>query len=216
MGKIKIFLVDDHVMVREGIKLALTAEENIKVIGEAGNGEEAIQKIKKDKPDIILMDINMPGKDGITTAKEIKKLDESIKIIILTMFENELYVLDALKNKIEGFIYKDSNIEELLKAIDHVSKGKRYFNEDLTNMIFDHIAEEEVEKEQGIDKSAILTSRQIEIIKLAAKGMTSRQIADKLFLSELTVIKHRKNIIKKLSLKNFTEVVSYSLTNDII
>jgi DNA-binding NarL/FixJ family response regulator len=210
MDKIKILLVDDHTMVREGLKLALHSKENIEIIGEASNGNQAIDMVSEVNPDIILMDINMPEIDGLTTAKEIKKVNKSIKIIILTMLENELYIIDALKNNIEGFIYKDSSVNELLNAIEQVYNGNKYFNKEVTDKILQHISNNNEKERDFSDGKTILTNRQIEIIRLIAKGLTSKVVAENLFLSELTVIKHRKNIIKKLGLKNFTEVVSYA------
>lgn len=215
MNKIKVLLVDDHAMVREGLKLALNSKRNIEVIGEASNGNDAIKLALKNAPDIILMDINMPDKDGLSTAKEIKKADKSIKIIILTMLENELYIVDALKNNIEGFLYKDASINELLKAIEEVYNGEKYYNKEIADKIFEHIASSN-NKDSLPNRKTTLTPRQIEIIKLVATGLTSKVVAEKLFLSELTVIKHRKNIIKKLELKNFTEVVSHAHQEGII
>ena len=216
MDVIKLFLVDDHTMVREGLKLALGSHDNLEVIGEASNGIEAIEKILASKPDIVLMDISMPGKDGLSAAKEIKNSEKSIKIIILTMLENELYVLDTLRNNIEGFIYKDSSINELLTAISEVYKGNKYFNKEISDKILDYIANRNDKEASQSEHKPLLTSRQIEIIRHVAKGLTSKEVAEKLFLSELTVIKHRKNIIKKLDLKNFTEVVSYAYQQGII
>ena len=149
-------------------------------------------------------------------AKKIKKISKSVKIIILTMLENELYIIDALKNNIEGFINKDSSMNELMKAIKDVYSGERYFNKEITDKVFEHIAHSGDRGKSNLNRKAILTNRQIEVIKLVAKGLTSKEVAQKLFLSELTVIKHRKNIIKKLELKNFTEVVSYAHREGII
>ena len=125
VNEIKVFLVDDHAMIREGLKLALNSEKNINVIGESEDNIEIVQKIIAAKPDVVLMDINMPEKDGLTIAKEIKKVNKSIKIIILTMMDNELYVMDALKSNLEGFIYKDSKIIELVDAIQKVYNGEK-------------------------------------------------------------------------------------------
>ena len=216
MNKIKVMLVDDHTMVREGLKLALNSQGNIKIVGEASNGIEAVELVDEVNPDIILMDISLPDLDGLAAAKKIKKISKSVKIIILTMLENELYIIDALKNNIEGFINKDSSINELLKAIEEVYYGKRYFNKEIADKIFEHIAHINDKGKNASNPRTILTNRQIEVIKLVAKGLTSKEVAEKLFLSELTVIKHRKNIIKKLDLKNFTEVVSYAHHEGII
>ena len=216
MNKIKVMLVDDHTMVREGLKLALNSQENIEIIGEAGSGIEAVELAGDLKPDIILMDISMPEMDGLATAKKIKKSNKSVKIIILTMLENELYIIDALKNNIEGFINKDSSVNELLNAIEEVYNGGRAFNKQVTDKVFEHLGHANDKGSSAHNKKAILTKRQIEVINLVANGLTSKEVAQKLFISELTVIKHRKNIIRKLDLKNFTEVVSYAHREGII
>ena len=133
------------------------------------------------------------------------------------MLENELYILDALRCNVEGFIYKDSRINELLKAIDLVYRGKQYITPEIKEKVMNFITSEKFsEAEEELSDKISLTPRQIEIVKHVAQGFTSKEVAERLFLSELTVIKHRKNIIKKLGLKNFTEVVSYAYQEKII
>jgi len=199
------------------LKQVINSKMEYKVIGEASDGYEVVEKTKELQPDIIIMDINMPGKTGIDAAKEIKQKWKEIKIIILTMLESELYILDALKSEVEGYIYKDAQINELFLAIDKVYNGERYIPNELKEKVIDYISGQSFKdvRVQEFEKP-MLTPRQIEIIKYAAQGLTSKEIAEKLFLSELTIIKHRKNIIKKLGLKNFTEVVSFAYQNGII
>ena len=188
-----------------------------KIIAEAGSGDEVIDLAGKFLPDIILMDINMPGKNGIEAAREIKQKWNKIKIIIITMLENELYIVDALKSNVEGFIYKDAQINELFKAIDEVYAGNKYITDEIKEKVIEYITGKNYGRSINEDSEKIvLTPRQVEIIKYASQGFTSREIAEKLYLSELTVIKHRKNIIKKLGLKNFTEVVSFAHKKGII
>jgi DNA-binding NarL/FixJ family response regulator len=163
------------------------------------------------------MDINMPLKNGIEAAKEIKHEFKDIRIIILTMLENELYILDALRANVEGFIYKDAKINELIKAIDTVASGEQYITEEIKEKVMHFITSKRFgDKNDETIEHVTLTPRQLEIVKLVSQGFTSKEVAEKLFLSELTVIKHRKNIIKKLGLKNFTEVVSYAYQAGII
>ena len=135
MNKINIILVDDHKWVREGFKLALESKKEITIVGEASDGNEAVNLTKKLNPDLILMDINMPNMNGIEAVKEIRKLDKDVKIIILTMLENERFIFEALSEGINGYIYKDSEISELKTAIEQVACGEDYFNKELTQKI---------------------------------------------------------------------------------
>ena len=215
--KIKILIADDHTMFRESLKQVINAKSEYKVVAEASNGEQAISFVKRYKPDVVLMDINMPLKNGIEASKEIKQKFSEVKIIILTMLENELYILDALRCNVEGFLYKDARINELLAAIDTVYKGEKYITPEIKEKVMNYITSKKFgEPEEETIEKVSLTPRQIEIVKVVAKGFTSKEIAEKLFLSELTVIKHKKNIIKKLGLRNFTEVVSYAHQEKII
>ena len=217
MKKISNLIADDHTMFRESLKQVINSKPGYKIIAEAGSGDEVIDLAGKFLPDIILMDINMPGKNGIDAAREIKQKWNKIKIIIITMLENELYIVDALKSDVEGFIYKDAQINQLFKAIDEVYAGNKYITDEIKEKVIEYITGKNYGRSINEDSEKIvLTPRQVEIIKYASQGFTSREIAEKLYLSELTVIKHRKNIIKKLGLKNFTEVVSFAHKKGII
>ncbi len=218
MKKIKILLVDDHKMVREGFKLALETKKDLKIIGEAGDGNEAIVRCKELKPDLILMDINMPNLNGIDAAKTIREFNKDVKIIILTMLENEKFIFEALAVGINGYIYKDSDISELISAIHQVVEtGEDYFNKEVTKKIINyHTSKGLSEFYDETPKSVPLTERELEIVKLVSEGFTSKVIAEKLFISPLTVVKHRKNIIKKLGVKNFNEVIRYAITNGLL
>ncbi len=217
MAKIKILLVDDHKMVREGLKSVINSKDELKVIGEANSGDEAIEKAIKLKPHVIVMDINMPGMNGIEAAKKIKEINSGIKILMLTMIDNEKFIIDALSSGVEGYLYKDADISELIKAIKKIAAGEEYLNKEITEKILRYVTGRNLTSyNSGKISPPPLTPREIEIVGLIAKGLTSRAAAEKLFISEYTVIKHRKNIIRKLKVKNFTEVVSYAITNGII
>ena len=217
MAKIKVLLVDDHKMFRQGIKTVLTSLANIKVIGEADTGEEAIEKVKILNPDVIVLDINMSGINGIETSKRIKEFNKDIKILLLTMLENEKFIMDALSSGVEGYLFKEADSSELIKAIKTIASGKEYINNEVKEKIINYVTHNNLYSQnlhQSI--SAKLTPREIEIVQYVTKGYTSKVIAAKLFISEFTVIKHRKNIIRKLVLKNFTELVSYAISNVLI
>lgn len=217
MDKIKVLLVDDHKWVRQGFKLALEGKHNINVVGEAGDGFEAIEKTKILMPELILMDINMPNLNGIEASKLIREFDKDVKIIILTMLDNERFIFEALTVGINGYIYKDSEISELVMAITQVMEGEDYFNKEVTKKIIDyHTGKNISEFHQENAQSNLLTKRELEVVKLVSEGFTSKVIAEKLFISPFTVVKHRKNIIKKLGVKNFNEVISYAIANGLI
>ncbi len=217
MSITKVLLVDDHKWVRQGFKLALESKFNINIIGEAGDGNEAIEKTKELLPELILMDINMPNLNGIEAAKQIREFNKDVKIIILTMLDNERFIFEALTAGINGYIYKDSEITELAKAIEQVMEGEDYFNKEVTKKIIDyHTGKNISEFYQETTQSNPLTKRELEVVKLVSEGYTSKVIAEKLFISPFTVVKHRKNIIKKLSAKNFNEVISYAIANGML
>lgn len=217
MKIIKILLADDHAMVREGIKLALNSQKNIEVIGEATNGKEAVELALQLKPHIILMDISMPKMNGIEAAREIKKREKKIKIIMLTMLDNEKFIMDAMSVGLEGYLFKEAGIKELVVAIQRVFQGEEYLNKEVTDKILSYIRGRRLYSQSPSGAEAPpLTPREIEVIILVSKGFTSKTAAEKLFISELTVVKHRKNIIKKLGVKNLAEAVSYAASNGII
>jgi RNA polymerase sigma factor (sigma-70 family) len=247
MSKIRIFLADDHKMVREGFCNTLGVEEDFEVIGQADDGLQAIKGVKELEPDVVIMDINMPNLNGIDAVKEIRKSNEHTKIIILTMLDNERFIIEALSAGINGYLFKDADLDELINAIRSIHDGEDYFNKDVVNRIINYHAQnkniehkeeivekpeeeptekakEELEEEAEEEKKAgsiqvdstQLSEREIEVIELVSKGYTSHEISQMLFISPHTVQKHRKNIIKKLGLKNFNEIVTYTLEKGII
>ncbi|MEN8191404.1 MAG: response regulator transcription factor [Bacteroidota bacterium] len=217
MTKIKVLIADNHAMVREGLKLALDNHKNIKVIGEATNGKEAVKLALELKPHIVLMDISMPEMNGIEAAVEIKSHDNNIKIIMLTMLDSEKFIVDAMSVGIDGYLFKESGIKELATAINRVYEGGEYLNKEVTDKILSYIRGRSFSSQTlNGNNTPPLTPREIEVLTLVSKGHTSKTAAEKLFISELTVVKHRKNIIKKLGVKNLAEAVSYAASHGLI
>lgn len=210
MDKIKIAIVDDHAILREGLKTILQSDAKYDVIGEATNGEEAIQIAMDKRPDIIIMDIAMPGKNGIEATKEIKKTLPDMKVLILTMHDNYNYILDALSAGINGYILKISDMGEVLKAVEQIISGEDYFAKDVTLNALKNIEKGAPPPEKTAD-DFYLTKREKEVLKLIAEGHTYRKIAEMLFISHYTVINHRQNIIQKLSLNNNAELVQFAI-----
>jgi len=219
MKKITIFLADDHVILREGLKHILLEDTSLEIIGEAGDGREALEKIDKLKPDIAILDISMPTLSGLEASRVIRKYDKSIKIIILTRHDNEEYVQQAIKNGVNGFILKDSAGDDLLKAVRDVMNGNIYLSPKIvTNIIKSGIAEPGSRNKIKLksEKKELLTNREKEVLKLVAEGKSSNDIALLLRISPKTVKVHRLNIMNKLDIRNVTALVKYAIRSGLI
>ncbi|MFX3623595.1 MAG: response regulator [Ectobacillus sp.] len=205
---IKILIVDDHVLIRKGIKLLLESHQDLQVVGEAGDGAEALTLSIKYEPHVILMDLSMPdGLDGFTAIKEIRKQFPNVKIIVLTMHDEEIYIKKALMLKVNGYLLKNSHANDLHRAIMAVGRGERYFQTD--------IPLEEIEKKMSYpeDTQTVLTDREQDILRLTVLGYTNAQIAQKLSISPKTVESHKANIMQKLRLKGKHELIQYGIKN---
>ncbi|WP_420583271.1 response regulator transcription factor [Reichenbachiella sp.] len=205
MNTIKVLIADDHSIVMEGLQVVLSAEEDFDVVGTVLDGEKVLQFVAKQKVDVVVLDINMPVMDGITCARRLKKEYPDIKIIILTMYPQKSFVDEIVKIGIDGCLLKNNTGKELTTAIYRVMSGSQYYDR-LKNF---NSSEEEVRQYK-------LSSRELDVIKLVAEGLTSHQIADRLFISELTVQTHRRNMMRKLDLKNSMQVVQFAKDNELI
>lgn len=205
MRTIKTLLADDHAIVLEGLKEVLGNDMEIEVVATAQNGEEVLRYLRHNPADVVVLDINMPVMDGITCARQLKKEHPEVKIIILTMYAQKTFVEEIVKIGIDGCLLKNNTGKELINAILRVMSGKSYY---------DRIQSFNSEKEEVAQYK--LSEREIEVIRLMSEGLTSSDIAEKLFLSEHTVKTHRKNILKKLNLNNSSQVVQFALSNQLI
>ncbi|MFH6984957.1 response regulator transcription factor [Marinoscillum sp. 108] len=205
MRNIKILLADDHAIVMEGLKEVLSADEEISVVGCVQNGEEVLRFIKNNEVDIVILDINMPVMDGITCARHLKKEFPKVKIIILTMYAQRSFVEEIVKIGIDGCLLKNNTGKELIDAVLRVMGGRQYYDRIGTF----NSQEEEVTQYK-------LSEREIDVIRLMSQGLTSIEIAEKLFISDHTVKTHRKNILKKLNVSNSSQAVQYCLSNQLI
>ena len=211
MSKKKILLVDDHKMVREGLKMALEFDNNYDLVGEANNGLEGVEKAKELNPDIIIMDIDMPQLNGIDASVKIRELSPDVKILILTMLNDEELVFKALSAGVDGYIYKMAEISLFKDAVNSLAKGDTYFSQEVTSIVI----KSHLRAENKVDNND-LTEREVEVLKLIVEGLTSQQIADKLFISYFTVAKHRKNIGDKLGIKNTAGLIKYGIENNLV
>jgi DNA-binding NarL/FixJ family response regulator len=210
--KIKIIIADDHRVFIEGMKALLKEISGIEVIGEAENGEQLIQQVQFLNPDVVLTDIQMPLKDGIEATREIHKNFPLVKIIALTMLNETLFIKKMLEAGASGYILKTVNKEELIHAIRKVALGEKYFSAEVTAQLMNNFSE----KSSVLSPSSSLTKREKEILMLIAEGLTDKEIAEKIFLSPLTIITHRKNILSKLGLKNKVELTRFAIDNNLV
>ena len=218
MEKITIALVDDHLIVRDGMKYLLEEEKNIEIVGEGENGLEAIELVNKVKPDILLIDIRMPEMNGIDAVKIINEKETSTKCIILSMHDSEEYILQSIEAKAMGYLLKDAGKVEILKAIKNVHEGGKYYSGDISNVIINNLmkksfpnpipnAEASVEsKTNSLEKEFHLTKKEIKILDLILAGRTNIEIAEELNNSKRTVETHRFNLMKKMNVKNLIEL----------
>lgn len=212
MSKIRVLIVDDHAVMREGLSAAFKDDEYIEVIGLAVDGEDAIEKTNDLEPDIILMDINMPNLNGIEAAQSIKKEHPYIKVLLLTMLDSRQFVLEALNNNIDGYILKMADIDEVHKAIISIHEGGFYFDSEITEDLLSQPFNSEGDSFVQIEA---LTDREKEIINFIAQGLTTTEIAESLFITSSTVNNHRRNIMRKIKCKNTAELITYAVKSGI-
>ena len=215
MPNIKILVVDDHSLVREGIVAMLSGVESFSIIGDAASGEEAISKVESLNPDVVLLDINMPGLNGIDTSKQLLANHEGLKIIILSMDVTQEFISEAIKAGVSGYLAKDTKKDILIEAIKKVVTGEQFFGDKVSEVIFKGFYKQS-KGEKIAKQNKDLSKREVEVLKLIASGMSNRDIADKLFISIRTVDAHRNHIMQKLSLKSTAELVKYAIKEQII
>ncbi len=210
--KIRVMITDDHKMVREGIKQLLELNDSISVVGMASDGDECISVLESKKPDLLLLDINMPGKNGLEIIEEIKKLNFNVKIILLTVHNEVDYLLKAVEIGADGYVLKDSGSAELVNAIEIVMSGESYIQPDMIPMLNSKMIAKNSDKE----KMKNLTKRELEVLVLVSEGMFNKEIADKLSISERTVKNHISSIFKKIDVADRTQAAVFAIRNNLI
>jgi len=210
---IKLIIVDDHGLFRNGLKLLLNTTQLVQVVGEASNGAEFLELIKSGLPDIVLMDIDMPVMDGIEATRRAIAMYPDLKIITLSMFGEDEYYYQMIDAGVKGFLLKNSDISELKKAIQQVNAGKTYFSEELLLNMLRNIKTVSVTEKQG---EVSLSDREIEVLQQICKGLSNQEIADVLHISKRTVDKHRANLLEKTNCRNTASLVMFALKNKLI
>jgi two-component system response regulator NreC len=212
MEKIKILLVDDHAIMRDGIKALLSIYDDIEVVGEASEGREAIEMARELNPDVVVMDISMPGMDGLEVTRRLTKRNPGMKVIILTQHDNREYILSTIKVGAAGYIPKKALGADLISAIRAVHSGGSFLYPSAAKALMDDYRKQA--EQPDIYES--LTEREREILKLIAEGLTSREIANALYISQKTVQGHRTKIMEKLDLHNRTELIKYAMRKGLV
>lgn len=203
--EIKIILADDHKILRDGLRNVLDKNINLKVIGEAQDGREAVKLCRELNPDIVVMDVSMPGLNGVEASKQIIRDNPEIKIIALSMHSNKRFITGMFKAGAYGYLLKDSDSDELITAIESVARNKKYVSNKISGIILNELMSTLPEEE------AELSLREKEILQLIAEGKSSKEIGEILFLSSKTVDAHRKNIMDKLELRTIPELTKYAI-----
>jgi two-component system response regulator NreC len=214
MSAIRIVLADDHQIVRQGVKALLENESDFEVVGEAGDGTTALAITGKLKPDILVADLMMPGLNGLEVTRRVGKASPGTKVVILSMYMNEPYVIEALRNGAYGYVLKESNIADLVRAIREVSAGRHYLSPPLS----ERAIEAYLEKTRGasLDLYDTLTTREKEVLQLAVEGHGNAEIATRLYISVRTAETHRGNLMRKLGLHTQTDLIKYALKKGIL
>ncbi len=218
MSRTRILIVDDHQIVRDGIKRILTDESDIELIGSVGSGKDALAFIKCNQPDIVIADLSMPNMSGIELTETISKLYPQIRMLILSMFNNEEYIVSAIQSGAKGYLPKqDSTTEILLEAIRTIANGDEFFSPSISKIVLkSFISNAKNSGVSDVAKKHQLTSREKEILKLYVEGCTNNEIADKLNLSVYTVKTHKNNIMQKYNFKSTVEMIKFALLNNIV
>lgn len=217
MKKIKVLIADDHSLVRQGLCQILSLEEDIEVVGEARDGEECVQLVRENKPDVVLLDINMPNVNGIKALRQIKDLDQSIKVIILTFHEEIEYLFETFNLGANGYIVKDAESRILIDGIREVNDGISYVYPTMAEGDKQRLNKLKTNEEawEPLEKKSSLTKREYEILTLIADGLNNREIANTLYISEKTVKNHVSNIFKKIDVNDRTQAAIYAFRNKI-
>lgn len=211
---IRVMIADDHSMVRQGLKQILELENDIKVIAQACNGEEAVNLASQQRPDVILMDINMPGMNGLQALKTLKDKVEQYKVIVLTIHQDREYLFKTLQMGADGYVLKDAESIVLVEAIRSVHMGQSYIQPNMTRELVKEFNRVTLyEKDRGEDN--YLTDREVEVLKLIAEGLINKEIAKKLYISEKTVKNHVSNIFRKINVADRTQAAIYALKHNI-
>ena len=215
MAAIKILIVDDHEVVRDGLSVMMEREADFSVVGEAKNGLEAVEKAKSLSPDVVLIDLRMPEMDGVEAMRQIRADQDDVKFLVLTTYDSDEYIFDAIEAGAKGYLLKDASREELFRAVRTVNRGESLIEPAVVSRVLNRLTELSHRAAQGPDHLA-LSERELEVLQLMAKGSANKQIAGDLSITESTVKTHVANIFQKLEVSHRTEAVTKAMSQGII
>ncbi len=215
MSIIKVVIVDDHQIIRDGIKAMFLTDKSIKVVAEASNYEDLIKVLSHHNPDIIILDISLPGKSGVDIAQELRNKYENIKILMLSANTNEENIVTSIQAGANGFLPKDTSKEEFTEAIKLINDNVEYFGAKLSKVIYSSYIHH-VKAKKNDEQEICLSEREVETLKLLADGISSKEIASILCISSRTVETHKANILSKLNLKNNADLIKYAIKHGIV
>jgi two-component system response regulator NreC len=215
MQKIRVLLADDHNLIRHGLRLVIEQQPDLIVVGEAGDGREAVSLAASVKPNVAVLDIGMPNLNGIEAAKQITEGESGAAVVILSMYSDESYILRALKAGARGYLLKDSAESDLVRAIRSVAEGKSFFSPTVSRVLLEDYMRK-LQRTGGESSYDLLTPREREVLQLLAEGKSNKEVADMLNLSVYTVETHRGNLMDKLKLKGVAELILYAVRKGII
>ena len=211
---ITIVLADDHHIVRQGVKALLESEPGFSVVGEASDGLKAVNIVSSLKPRILLADLMMPGLNGLEVTRQVGRVSPHTRVIILSMYLNEPYVIEALQNGAFGYVLKECNVSDLIHAIHEVASGRHYLSPPLSERAIEVYLEKT--RDVALDPYDTLTSREKEVLQLAVEGMSNADIAVRLFISPRTAETHRANMMRKLHLHTQTDLIKFALKKGLL
>ncbi len=215
MSKTTILLADDHRIVREGFKALLRAEPDFQIVGETGDGLEAVRLVEQLQPDVLVADLMMPGLNGLEVTRQLHQRAVGTKIVVLSMHATEAYVLEALRHGASAYVLKDSSAADLVRAVREAMAGRRYLSPPLSEPAIEAYLQK-ARKTEVFDIYETLTTREREVLQLSAEGYTNPEIAARLFISPRTVETHRANVMHKLGLRSQTDLIRYALQRGIV
>lgn len=214
MKRTTILLADDHRIVRQGLRALLASEADFEVVGEADDGREALELVKRLNPDVLVLDLMMPGLNGLEVARQLPRQSPAVRVVVLSMHDDEGFVLEALANGVSGYVLKDSNSSDLVHAVREVAAGRRYLSPPLSDRAIE--AYQQRAKVGALDKHETLTTREREVLQLSAEGHTNSEIAARLGISTRTAETHRSRLMHKLGLHTQSDLIRYAIRRGII
>lgn len=215
MPKLRVLLVDDHTVVRQGLRKILESDDEIEIVGEAGDGRTAVDMVQRMRPHVVVMDVALPELNGIEATRQITKRVDGAKVLVLTMHSDDVYVRQSLKAGARGYLLKDSEDLDLIKAVKAVGQGGSFFSPSVSKVLLAGYLGDPTGKEVE-DNLALLTDREREVLQLIAEGKTNKDVANLLNVSINTVETHRKHVMEKLDLHNTAELVRFAVRKKIV